>query len=229
MKKVLDYLRGIGNLEDLGQDIYKENLEDGSAFYKFMTVQEKFFSKENLETLLEPFYTEYDDIQKREKEFAKNTTLVIFLQLDDLESIITNRNLQNTISLLEEDQYFFAKTLIPCTQALLDDWSIGGNTSLGDLVFKKDKFSVFKENQLKDAEYFFAYQLLTNLPFMKLDKGEESLKEIEDYLTSDVKYDQKIVDKYLQEGADLIDNESYDQDPVKGFLKKLGMKDSYED
>jgi competence CoiA-like predicted nuclease len=227
MKKILDYLKRVGNLEELKQDVYQENLEDGSAFYKFMTVQEKDFNKDNLETLLKSFYTEYDDFQKKEKEFAKNTTLVIFLQLDDLETITTDRDLQNTISLLEEDQYFFAKTVIPCTQELLDNWSM--REDITDFIFDKDKFLKFKENQYTDSQYFFAYQLLTNLPFMKLDKGEESLQEIEDYLKLEVKYNQEMVDKYLQEGADLLDNESIEQDQVKAFLIKLGMKDHYED
>lgn len=234
MKKVLDYLKEMGNLQEfgkgIGENIYKETLSDeGSAFYKFITVLEKNFGRENLEELLESFYKEYEGLGKMEKESTKNLTLVIFLQLHNLESIKNNKDLRDMIALLEEDQYFFAKTVIPCTKNILDNWSMEGTESLINFVFDEAQFEAFKKKQYSDENYFFAYQLMTNLPFIKLNREAESLKTMEDYLENNPRYNSLIVNKYLSNGHELIENYDYDKDRVKDFLTVLGMKDRYED
>lgn len=206
------YLNGF-----IGHEITKDGFEyiDEIKFFTpseelkkheyFIVMNLKKPKEEELDNLLnEDFnkiYTEVVDSIYFNNYVSKNTTAIIFIELEDLNSASNNSSLNKKILNIEENKYNFKKNVITYTEKQAKEFQKLHNceedirVSINKVLYDKDKFVEFKKNPILDSIYNFISKLQIKIPFLALkseEKEMESLKEKIDKQLKDLNYDKII-------------------------------------
>lgn len=206
------YLNGF-----IGHEITKDGFEyiDEIKFFTpseelkkheyFIVMNLKKPKEEELDNLLnEDFnkiYTEVVDSIYFNNYVIKNTTAIIFIELEDLNSASNNSSLNKKILNIEENKYNLKKNVITYTEKQAKEFQKLHNceedirVSINKVLYDKDKFVEFKKNPILDSIYNFISKLQIKIPFLALkseEKEMESLKEKIDKQLKDLNYDKII-------------------------------------
>lgn len=214
-----------------GHEINKEGFEyiDEIKFFTpseelkkheyFIVMNLKEPKEEELDILLnEDFnkiYTEVVDSVYFNNYVSKNTTAIIFIELENLNSASNNSSLNKKILNIEEDKYNFKKNIITYTEKQAKEFQELYNgekdirMGINKVIYDKGKFIEFKKNPILDSIYNFISKLQIKIPFLTLkseEKEMESLKEKIDKQLKDLNYD-KIINMIIN--MDEIDIEKF--------------------
>lgn len=214
-----------------GHEINKEGFEyiDEIKFFTpseelkkheyFIVMNLKEPKEEELDILLnEDFnkiYTEVVDSVYFNNYVSKNTTAIIFIELENLNSASNNSSLNKKILNIEEDKYNFKKNIITYTEKQAKEFQELYNgekdirMGINKVIYDKGKFIEFKKNPILDSIYNFISKLQIKIPFLTLkseEKEMESLKEKIDKQLKDLNYD-KIMNMIIN--MDEIDIEKF--------------------
>lgn len=114
----------------------------------------------------------YDD-NKLKDNINKNCTLIIFAKTDNIEDI---NKLKTEISTIEEDEFYFKKSVILYLQK--DVFTLESTNEIYSQLYSKientELLKQYRDNGISDeiSQYLFVLQLFTKLPFLHL-RGED--------------------------------------------------------
>lgn len=142
---------------------------------------------ENLNDLIEnksdEFFVEIQYMDCYTGEMDKNTSLLVCIELEDLN---INKNFKKKIFDIEEDQYDFKKYVLTYTKKQLkllknkyrnEDIKLINYLNL--IINNNDLFKEFKLNPKKETEYNLVSKLLIKLPFLILkNNSDKKLKNL---------------------------------------------------
>lgn len=118
-------------------------------------------------------FTAFDCLKKGREDAIKNTSLIIFVELDNLKSDYIK--LKNQIFKIEEDEYFFKKNIIVYDRNSIKNFAENRTISnfLQSKILENNKFLEYQKDNFCCLEYFFIIQLFVKLPFLVLKKSDE--------------------------------------------------------
>lgn len=152
---------------------------------------------------------EFDKIKKEKSDIEKNTSLIIFVKLDNLETEFIE--LKNRIMDIEENEYWFKKYVVVYTNNSLIN--LKNASRLNEVIFDELRFDNFKENLFADDEYFFTIQLFMKIPFLKIGLKESVFSNLGEMIDNKLVFDQKqmvsrILDIKYDEDSKKLDDAS---------------------
>ena len=182
--------------------------------------------EEELDSLLsEDFnkiYTEVGNSIYFNNYVSKNTTAIIFIELEDLNSASNNSSLNKKILNIEESKYNFKKNIITYTEKQAKEFQEllkiehDITASINKVIYDKDKFVEFKKDPNIDSIYNFISKLQIKIPFLALKSEEkeiESLKENIDKKLKDLNYD-KLINM-------IINIDDFDEVDMEKFIEEI--------
>lgn len=212
----------------VGYDINKHECEyiDEVKFFKptedlkkqeyFIVMNLKEPKVEDLDKLLNEGFNEiYNDVVNSDyfnNYVIKNTTAIIFLELEDLNSASNNSILNKKILDIEESKYNFKKNVITYTSKQVNDFmgiyreEDNINESINNIIYNKNEFIEFKKNPISESVYNLISKLQIKIPFLTLkneNKSIKSLKQEIDYELKNLNY-YELVNKII--GIDDLEN-----------------------
>ncbi|WP_285009859.1 ABC-three component system middle component 1, partial [Lactococcus formosensis] len=149
---------------------------DESSFENF------FKSKQTDELIYE--YQNYED------KIKKNTSLLLFVKVKNIREFYNNYI--NKIMKIEEDEYYFRKSVILYTDSGLQNLKYYCTTErIIEYIFSKNeeesiKFEAFECDMFFEDAYFIAMQLVIKLPFISLPHAEKPYESIESKIESQI-------------------------------------------
>ncbi len=192
----------------------------------------EYFKSEKTNTI----FTLFDALKNKREDANRNTSLLIFVKMDNLKNDCIE--LKNQIFKIEEDEYYFKKYIVTYDENSFK--KIGKEKSISEFLniqFSNEvNFNKFKKDNFCCSEYFFITQLFVKLPFLvfkqsdnqyqgisekiekKLDKDLSSFKN--DYFLYKEKNKLVISDSL----KDLITSEN-ESDELNNFFDSLGVDD----
>lgn len=192
----------------------------------FIVMNLKKPKEEELDSLLsEDFnkiYTEVVNSVYFNNYISKNTTAIIFIELEDLNSASNNSSLNKKILNIEESKYNFKKNIITYTEKQAKEFQELLNiehdirASINKVIYDKDKFVEFKKDPNIDSIYNFTSKLQIKIPFLALKSEEkeiESLKENIDKQLKDLNYD-KLINM-------IINIDDFDEVDMEKFIEEM--------
>ncbi|MGL5417595.1 MAG: ABC-three component system middle component 1 [Clostridium sp.] len=192
----------------------------------FIVINLKKPTEEELENLLDEdfnkIYTEIASKSYFNNYISKNTTAIIFMELEDLNNASDNSSLNKKILNIEESKYNFKKNIITYTQKQLREFQEIYKTeddireSINKVIYDKKKFIDFKRNPSSDSIYNFMSKLQIKIPFLTLKSEEKeliSLKENIDKRLVDLNYD-KLINK-------IINVENFEEIDMERFIEEI--------
>lgn len=125
--------------------------------------------------------------KQEENDFKKNTSLIILVEVNDINEFYT-RN-KNQILSVEEDEYFFRKYVIiyslDSIQSIQKESKV--IQKIHEILLKEGKMDSFQRNLYKEEEYFLSIQLIVKLPFIKLSLNTKKFQSIEEKIKISLK------------------------------------------
>lgn len=201
-------------------------IEDLKKHEYFIVMNLKKPKEEELESLLsEDFnkiYTEVVNSVYFNNYVSKNTTAIIFIELEDLNSASNNSSLNKKILNIEESKYNFKKNIITYTEKQAKEFQELLNiehdirVSINKVIYDKEKFVEFKKDPNLDSIYNFISKLQIKIPFLALKSEEkkiESLKENIDKQLKDLNYD-KLINM-------IINIDDFDEVDMEKFIEEI--------
>ncbi|MGL5480151.1 MAG: hypothetical protein ACRDCB_14015 [Clostridium sp.] len=171
----------------------------------FIVMNLKKPKEEELDILLDKgfneIYTEVVNSTYFNKYVSKNTTAIIFIELENLKSASDNSSLNKKILNIEESKYNFKKNIITYTEKQGEEfrelYSNKENVGhvINSIIYDKNKFVEFKKDPTLDSIYNLMSKLQMKIPFLALESEEkkmECLKENIDKQLKDSNYDKFI-------------------------------------
>lgn len=114
------------------------------------------------------------DALKEQPAFAKNTDVLVLLEIDRLANIV---DYESDIFALEEDGYSFKKHVLYYSKAELDLLNNMDINAIATLIKDQSKFSLYKKSPLKESEYGIASRIFIKLPFLSVPVDESELDD----------------------------------------------------
>jgi len=177
---------------------------------------EKFFESEKTNNLIKFF----DERKKEKEDIQKNTSLIIFLKVDNLKQL-EGRKMKNQIFKIEEDEYFFRKYVIVYTNDSIKN--LGKFDFIEDSISEKikepGKFEKFQNEEFFSAEYYFLIQLIVKLPFLRF-----GISEGDDFVTIESEVKNQMGTKELDVIEEVL---SDDHDSLKNILEENDNDSNY--
>lgn len=193
----------------VGYDINKNECEyiDEVKFFKptedlkkkeyFIVINLKQPKEEDLGKLLNEGFNEiYNEVVNSDyfnNYVIKNTTAIIFLELEDLNSASNNSTLNKKILDIEESKYNFKKNVITYTSKQINDFmkiyrgKDNINEIINDIIYDKNEFIEFKKNPISDSVYNLTSKLQIKIPFLTLKNESKSIKSLKQEIDYELK------------------------------------------
>lgn len=193
----------------VGYDINKNECEyiDEVKFFKptedlkkqeyFIVINLKQPKEEDLDKLLNEGFNEiYSEVVNSDyfnNYVIKNTTSIIFLELEDLNSASNNSTLNKKILDIEESKYNFKKNVITYTSKQINDFmeiyrgKDNINEIINDIIYDKNEFIEFKKNPISDSVYNLTSKLQIKIPFLTLKNESKSIKSLKQEIDNELK------------------------------------------
>ncbi|OXX83221.1 hypothetical protein AVM15_12405, partial [Paraclostridium benzoelyticum] len=193
----------------VGYDINKNECEyiDEVKFFKptedlkkqeyFIVINLKQPKEEDLDKLLNEGFNEiYSEVVNSDyfnNYVIKNTTSIIFLELEDLNSARNNSTLNKKILDIEESKYNFKKNVITYTSKQINDFmeiyrgKDNINEIINDIIYDKNEFIEFKKNPISDSVYNLTSKLQIKIPFLTLKNESKSIKSLKQEIDNELK------------------------------------------
>jgi hypothetical protein len=114
------------------------------------------------------------DALKEQPAFAKNTDVLVLLEIDRLANIV---DYESDIFALEEDGYSFKKHVLYYSKAELDLLNNMDISAIATLIKDQSKFSLYKKFPLEESEYGIASRIFIKLPFLSVPVDESELDD----------------------------------------------------
>ena len=118
--------------------------------------------------------TNTPDALKEQPAFAKNTDVLVLLEIDRLASIV---DYESDVFALEEDGYSFKKHVLYYSKAELDLLNNMDINNISTLIKDQSKFSLYKKSPLEESEYGIASRIFIKLPFLSVPVDESELDD----------------------------------------------------
>lgn len=211
-------------LVEKGYNLEKESLNLWGNDSEFFILKE--FDKKNFllfykDEELNQFISDFQSIENN--KIIKNTSLIILLNVDDLE--VFYRNNLYKIMQIEEDEYYFRKYVVLYTNEGLS--KLESNTKfLLDYIQGQDSkdrslFDKFENNMFFEEAYFIAMQLIIKLPFISLPHANGNFEMIEDRIKLQIKKE------YMIESEEKVNQilEKLDSIDIKYLLEDSAILD----
>lgn len=230
MKEILEKLycqNGFTKVESQERTLVFEN--ENVEYYIIETYKNSeilsFFKEDEKEGKTDGIFKVFDNLKKQKEDIAKNTTLIIGLEIDKLRDI---EKYKNIIFKIEEDEYFFKKNVVVYTNEAIE-WLENSNNISGDVIdkIKEDgKLDNYMNSPYSDKEFFVSLQLAVKLPFITLrSEKTQEFEPIDKLLT------EKINEKKLNEAEEQVKKyfEEIDIDEEKCKLEKMFLTEEDND
>lgn len=173
----------------------------------------------------------YESIQSQKNDARKNTTLLIYVETNNLEEFFKKN--KNTIYKIEEDQFYFRKHIIVYTKNGIQNIDKNSDIKLeiNKILIQEDRIDNFSKNFYKDEEFYIAAELMAKIPFLVMDMDDEPYES----LFEKVKNEQEILNVqkftrwlYKEKESDYLDrfeesmlSEEGNQTDVQEFFLKF--------
>ena len=200
--------------KNIGDEICFTKEEREYLFVKDYSQEDfkSFFSCNKTKSLIDYF----DKLKIEYSNAEKNSFLIIFVKLDNLE---TEYDLiENQILAIEEDEYFFRKYVIAYKEDMIEELPNENITNLINKVVADRNIDNFRVNKFQDKLYFLALQLFVKLPFLKYVPKDKNFKSIQSIL-----YDK--LDDSLKEVNQLFDDLDLMNDEEEKLFLSQDTKD----
>lgn len=193
----------------VGYDINKNECEyiDEVKFFKptedlkkqeyFIVINLKQPKEEDLDKLLDEGFNEiYNEVVNSDyfnNYVIKNTTSIVFLELEDLNSASNNSTLNKKILDIEESKYNFKKNVITYTSKQINGFmkiyrgKDNINEIINDIIYDKNEFIEFKKNPISDSVYNLISKLQIKIPFLTLKNESKSIKSLKQEIDNELK------------------------------------------
>lgn len=145
------------------------------------SVLDAYLDSESLTDLLSFF----NEQKPKSPAVDKNTNLLIFVKVNTVTEETYDR-LKRHIWKIEEDEYFFNKSVILYDQNSLNELSSDTDikVQLTNNILKIDDFTNYSKNQFIDSAYFFTIQLFIKLSFLEIPVKYEEFKDLQALISS---------------------------------------------
>lgn len=157
-----------------------------------------FFDAEKTNTIIEKFI----QLETQEGSYSKNTSLIIFVQVDDDEIMDFYEKNKNHIMTIEEDEYFFRKYVVVYSPKSIKSLDVNYSISkqLHTILSNDDRFNSFeKRKDFRDEEFFVALQLMIKFPFIKLVEKQRKFEPLEEKIRNNIESKQLIQQNVIAE------------------------------
>ncbi|MDP5146946.1 hypothetical protein ORI98_10925 [Shewanella sp. ULN5] len=114
------------------------------------------------------------DALKEQPAFAKNTDVLVLLEIDRLANIV---DYESDIFALEEDGYSFKKHVLYYSKAEMDLLNNMDINAIATLIKDQSKFRLYKKSPLVESEYGIASRIFIKLPFLSVPVDESELDD----------------------------------------------------
>lgn len=152
---------------------------------------------EDLDKLLNEGFNEiYNEVVNGDyfnNYIIKNTTAIIFLELEDLKIASDNSSLNKKILDIEESKYNFKKNVITYTSKQINDFieiykSLDNiNESINKIIYNKDAFIEFKKDPISDSIYNLISKLQIKIPFLTLRDENKIISSLKQEIDNELK------------------------------------------
>lgn len=169
-----------------------EKIQEDITFYKKEGIEYYFTAKYNKEEFSNFFEVDktndiiqqFDLYKKEDENIKKNTSMIIYVEVDDIESFHSEK--KSLIFRIEEDEYFFRKYVIIYTKDAIKniDPYDNINSKIHQILSANSKIDSFQKNNYSDSEYFVAMQLIIKLPFLSLKTDDDEFEPINQKIDS---------------------------------------------
>ena len=125
-------------------------------------------------------------LSEANESIAKNTSLIIYVEVNDLESFLKKN--RAVIYKIEEDEYYFRKYVIIYTKGSINQLreSDDFNKKMQEILSESGRIDRFEDIYYRDEEFHVVMQLYTKIPYLFYDAGNREFlsisKQIEDRL-----------------------------------------------
>lgn len=188
--------------KNIGDEICFTKEEREYLFVKDYSQEDfkSFFSCDKTKSLIDYF----DKLKIEYSNAEKNSSLIIFVKLDNLE---TEYDLiENQILAIEEDEYFFRKYVIVYKDDMIEELPNENITNFINQIVTDSNIDDFRKEKFQDALYFLVLQLFVKLPFLKYVPKYNDFKSIQSILDDKLDDSLKEVDQLFDE-LDLMNEE----------------------
>ncbi|QEZ67967.1 hypothetical protein D4A35_03090 [Paraclostridium bifermentans] len=168
-------------------DLYIPHKEEQKIEY-FAVINLKKPKIEDLDKLIsEDFNRMFIDIKESKNYNSymdKNMSLIVLLEVDDMEENSDNLRLTKKIFDIEENRYNFKKYVLTYdkNQASLIKEKVKYENSItkciSEIIYDTIKFTEFKNNPNKSTLYSLVSKLYIKLPFLKLKAKEKNIESL---------------------------------------------------
>lgn len=170
-------------LEEASAADFYSNKEQEYFLTAFYTSNDiiNFFDNEKTEAII----TQFSNLQNSFKTAKKNTSLLIFIESNDLRNDYTE--LRNQIFRIEEDEYYFRKYTILYTKEMIKPWAEQYNVliKLQQTINSIDT-DKFRLDHFDNDQHYLAIQLFIKFPWLKLETQQEDFQLIEATLDASI-------------------------------------------
>ncbi|RBQ28758.1 ABC-three component system middle component 1 [Aliarcobacter vitoriensis] len=188
--------------KNIGNEICFTKEEREYLFVKDYSQEDfkSFFSCDKTKSLIDYF----DKLKIEYSNAEKNSSLIIFVKLDNLE---TEYDLiENQILAIEEDEYFFRKYVIAYKEDMIEKLPNENIRNFINEVVTNGNIDNFRVEKFQNKLYFLALQLFVKLPFLKYVPKYNNFKSIQSILDNKLDDSLKEVNQ-LFDDLDLMNDE----------------------
>lgn len=138
-----------------------------------------FFDSERTNDIVDRFLK----LDSKVGNYSKNTSMIIFLKVDNIRSFYTKY--KNQIMLIEEDEYYFRKYIIVYTEEAETKLNGISTNEIFSIIADDENFNQFEDDMYFKEEYFIAIQLVVKIPFISIPKNEKKYISLQEKINDE--------------------------------------------
>lgn len=196
MYNILNNLLIENGFKESSSGIFNLNTSDSLILIEYTETEiVNFFDESKTKEIL----NRHNENVELNPSLKKSTNLLAYVKVKNIADSLTR--LKNTIFTIEEDEYYFRKSVFLYSDGMTEtiDIDVDIKTQLNSIVDKGD-IDKLRENGFYDLVYYFALQLFIKLPWLNFDIERTEFELIEKPLSR----------KILENGLDKFD-QTFDQ------------------
>lgn len=193
-------------LEKLSNEMLRHYFSTNNEHFILLFISAAELNNQNCYDEAQKWYDE----NKLKDNINKNCTLIIFAETDSIENI---NKLKVEISAIEEDEFYYKKSVILYLQK--DIFTLEPKSDIYSQLYSKientELLKQYRDNGISDgiSQYLFVLQLFTKLPFLHLRDNDIKLEPLAFLLESGFRSDPQLFNDYMKLNK-ILSDESVD-------------------
>lgn len=196
--------------EFIGRYFFLNSDKKTSEFYLVDFIKEKNLTNYLNSSVFESVIEDFEKAKSISSEVEKNTSLIICVELDEMNKENIERVVRNIWS-VEEDEYWFNKNVLLYDKEVLNEFVNNQEiyNTLLNIVNDEDAFENFERDVYWSSIYYFAIQLFIKIPFLNLSDSVNEFESLESILNEKKTNEQRYLVNLLgsNDENDSVENE----------------------